>query len=417
MKISFEKLFNNKKFLVVFSLLLAILIWLFIAIAVDDEGTKSISKVPIEIDEISTINTVGLELIDIEKETVNVIVKGQRYIIGNITADDISVVPNFSGVTGPGTYDLPLEVTLKGSSQTEIAYVSDKTVEVIFDKLVTKSFEVEVNLGSVTIPEGYIQEECYTTPGEITVTGPEQDVAEIEKCVVNVAPKETLSQTTTIQSEVILLDKDGKEIDSQYITLSDDIVAVVIPVYATKTVPVTFGYINVPQNFPTDQLQYELSISEIEIAGPAEQLERFTELHIGYIDISTIDLDGEFNFRVSLPTGFVNLGNIDSISVKFDTSNMTSKTFYINRNNISLVNRPTEGEVSVITQQITSVKVVGLESIINTMTVNDIVGEIDLSTQELSTGQFRVPVTVHIPSKGLVWAVGDYSAVIQIRAQ
>ena len=57
----------------------------------------------------------------------------------------------------------------------------------------------------------------------------------------------------------------------------------------------------------------------------------------------------------------------------------------------------------------------GDQEVLATITGNDVVAEIDLSDRSVKEGQFSIPVNVYLPSKGLVWAVGDYSAVVQVK--
>ena len=45
-----------------------------------------------------------------------------------------------------------------------------------------------------------------------------------------------------------------------------------------------------------------------------------------------------------------------------------------------------------------------------------VVAEVDLSGSEIVAGQFKVPVNIVIPGKGLVWAKGDYAVVVVVTA-
>ena len=60
-----------------------------------------------------------------------------------------------------------------------------------------------------------------------------------------------------------------------------------------------------------------------------------------------------------------------------------------------------------------SVKIIGTPEDLATITASDVVGEIDLLEQKITEkGQFTVPVSVKIPTKSTVWAVGEYTAIV-----
>ncbi len=51
---------------------------------------------------------------------------------------------------------------------------------------------------------------------------------------------------------------------------------------------------------------------------------------------------------------------------------------------------------------------------LDNITADDIIAVIDLSDRDIITGEYKVPVKVSVPNKGLVWAYGDYTAVIKV---
>jgi len=100
--------------------------------------------------------------------------------------------------------------------------------------------------------------------------------------------------------------------------------------------------------------------------------------------------------------------------VTFDTSELIAKYLWINRSNIKAVNVPSGYEVSVVTGSINSVKVLGKEDDVVSLSYADLVGEVDL-TNISEEGQYTVPVNVKFPTKNSVWAVGEYTAVVSVR--
>jgi len=77
------------------------------------------------------------------------------------------------------------------------------------------------------------------------------------------------------------------------------------------------------------------------------------------------------------------------------------------------VNAPKDYNIRAITTRISNLKIVGKADIVKKITAADVVATIDLMDTTVTTGQFSVAVKIAIPNKGLVWASGEYTAVIK----
>ncbi|MEM0530036.1 MAG: YbbR-like domain-containing protein [Candidatus Pararuminococcus gallinarum] len=417
-KLSLGKLFDNKKFVWIFAFVVAIITWFVVAFTVSPEINGKLTQVPVNIDIQSTsIGRLGLDVVDGEDSTVDVWVTGERYVVGSLTADDVIATASLAGVTGAGSYDLKIQVSKRDNSQAfEIISNKPETVRVTFDRLSTQTLSLDVDVSGVVVPDGYMMEQPYANPSEITITGPENDVSRVAKCVVRVEVDETLRESKVVEGQVTLLDKEGNAIENSAITMSeeDETVEVTIPILKMKELPVKLDFLHMPSGFPIDSLTYTLSNETIQVAGPTDAIDNMSELHLGYVDFSQLDVDSTFDFDVQLPSGFINIENINTITADFTNENLTSQTYTVD--NINVVNQPANFDVTVNTQSISNVQIVGDASIIENLSASDIVAEVDLSGSEIVAGQFKVPVNIVIPGKGLVWAKGDYAVVVVVTA-
>ena len=92
---------------------------------------------------------------------------------------------------------------------------------------------------------------------------------------------------------------------------------------------------------------------------------------------------------------------------------MIKKSF--NVSNIVVQNVPLNYEAQATTQEITNVEIVGPQEIVESLVAGDIVATVDLqASSSITSGQVELPVTISVPKKGLVWAVGDYKAIVLI---
>lgn len=255
-------------------------------------------------------------------------------------------------------------------------------------------------------------EDVLISPSEVNVTGPDAEIAKIARCVVDVSLEE-LTKTESLKGQILLYDKDGNRIETEELTLDQTEAEVTIPVLRSMKLPVTVEFLNVPEGFPLDEMPYKLSSETITVAGPVDQVERTTELVAGYIDFKELGLDSAYLFDVELPDSFINVENVEQVSVEFDTSQMEEKVF--NLAELRIVNQPVDFDVTVLTKRIGNVTVVGPSDILEGMIAGDLVAQVDLSDRELTEGQSSFPVSVYAPTKGLVWARGNYSAILVLK--
>lgn len=413
-KFHLESLWQNNTFFKVLSVLIACIIWVVVAMNMKSDIPREIKEVPVTMDnQTSFITRMGLTVIGDEDMFVDVTIEGQRLVVGSIKPEDIAVSVDLSSVNGAGSFSLPLVAENISGKDFTISSISPATVNLKFDRMVTKKFGIELEMEGISVPEeGYLMEEAIVNPSQVSVTGPDTDIAKIAKCVVVVDQEGSLTETTVFTPDIVLLDKDGNKIDTSGLTMDAKQAEVTIPILKTVDLPVKVEFLNVPAGVNTDGLGYTISNETITVAGPVDEVNQYSELVLGYIDLKSLDLDSSYAFDVELPEGFTNVGHIETVTVTFDWSNMDAKEFTIT--NLSLLNIPVGYDARLLTEQINKVKIVGPALVLETMTSDDLIAQIDLSKRAVETGQFKTAVTILAPSKNQVWAVGDYTAVVVI---
>ncbi len=415
-KFSIKRLIYNDRILMVLSVILGIIVWAIIAWVVDPTYTTDIKGVPVEFDK-TTLEKLGLSVISGQNQTVSVEVTGDRVPVSELTADNFIAKASLVGVDAPGTYDLEVQVSKKlQNTDYDINQPNKPTVITAkFDKYVSKKIALSVDFSSISAPDGYIRQQPYITPNEVTVSGPEAEVSRVAKCMAEPELPEVVDKTYGVKGPIVLYDVMGQRVDMTNLKLDKETADVTIPVLKKKVLPVKVKFINVPEGFPISDLDYTLSETQIEVAGPAETIDNLTEISIGYIDLKLIEPDSVFAFDVELGDNFLNIQNITTIKVDFATTGFEVRKFNIKSTNINLINEPANYSVKLETRGINNISIVGPPDVLDKLTTGDIVGEIDLGDRDLGTGQqHNVPVQISVPSRGTVWAIGDYSAVITV---
>ena len=352
--------------------------------------------------------------VSISDDEVQIQVEGKQSVIGNLKSSDFVATLVLSGISSPGTYDVPINVSMVNpSGEYQILSVRPEKVQVRLDQLDTKTLSVDVDVKGVTVPEGYILESVYSSHKEVTLSGPAKSLENITQCVAKVTESGEFSKTTVVKVDLQFLNAQGEEVQLTDVTASRETVDVTIPVLKKKVLPVVVNFLNAPPGFDLNTLQYELSQNTIEIAGPPDLIDAMTQYSLGYIDLTETDLNEPRSFTIELPVGYLNVENVETITVEFSADNFDRITLAVT--DIRLNNPPSGYDVTINTQRIRNVTVIGRSGTIDSLVAGDLVAEISLGSAELQVGQYEVPVTIYAPSKNDVWAYGDYSVVVTVR--
>ena len=277
-------IFKDKRITFLLSLLLSFLLWLVVSLVLRPTGEVVVQGVGVNVNVQSGILAeLGLSVIEGGETTANVTITGSRSVIGGVSAEDISISPSLSGVSGAGVYELELRAVNNSSKDFEIVNVSPSKMVVKFDKYVDKTVPLRYNIiGEYNIPDEYIQEEIYTNPTKIVITGPEIDLAEIEYAYVDVVLSGDYEETIAAVGEVFLADEEGNYItyNKDEITLDNETATVFIPVHKTANLSVSFDYTNVPEFFDPANLNYTISATDILVEGEDNIIDKYkTNIH------------------------------------------------------------------------------------------------------------------------------------------
>ncbi len=410
-----KRFLNNDLLLKVVSLLIAFAAWLIVVENMDRETYATFKDVPINMSNVEdSISTLGLNSItpDVELTTVNV--SGVMYAVGNLSKEDIEIVPDVSKVTGAGVYELPLVGTIKGGGENvSVVSVSPSRITVRFDTLHTKVLEIESNLNGIKSEAGYLIQDELVTPSQVTITGPEAEVSRVSSCEIRATVDEKLSETYSKKAALVLLDKNGNVIESQNISMDVQEATVTIPVLKIRDIPVELQFMNVPKNFPLDELEFTISSETIPVAGAEASIDKYASILLDYIDFKQLGLSSSYAFSVNLPTGYWNVENIQSVQVSLNDEGMSSRK--INLDEIKVVNAPLGYKAEALAQQLTDVELVGDAAVLETISAGDIIAEVDMKqSSEIEVGQVLMPVRIYVPNGSLVWAKGSYEVVVSI---
>ena len=413
-KIQLGELFENNKFVAVLSVLISVLLWFSTYLEQKPDSNTTITGVPVTINyENSMAQDLGLEIIDEVPMTVDVAVSGKRYKIITLDEEDFTAQISLASVTKAGEYTLAIQVNRNVSDpEYEIISWTPSQVSLTFDQIVTKQFPLEISTPGLSAASGYLMETPYADVDYVTVQGPQNIVNKISRCLVTIPTEKELTESLTTTGSISFLDQSGNPVESSEFKCENENLSVTIPIYKTRQLPLQVEFVNVPKGFPIEQLKYTLSRNSILVASPSETIDNLESITLGPVDFRSIDIGSEMTLDVVLNAGFKDVDNITEVTVTFPSYGLTSAM--LDLQNFVLENAPSGYDIQVLTSQIQDVRIVGDSSVLEDLTSEDLVGTIDLSQYSISKGRYSVAVKIYVQGKVLAWAVGEYSADIEV---
>ena len=232
------RLFDNKKFLVAFSLVCAVIFWLVIDITENPLRDITVGDVPITIADQTDDNGNVLSPIGSYTDAVTVTLNGPGYMVSKITKDDINVsVSSYADVTKPGTYVLSFVATT-GKSGCNVTKISPSYIKVVYDYDTSSDIPVEIDTAEF---QQYVDTDCEIYKSSLrsnsngdditalTVSGPSEVIGSIAKVVVKpILPASDIESTTqNFSGSTVFYDVVGNEVDDSQLVYNTDTYAYV----------------------------------------------------------------------------------------------------------------------------------------------------------------------------------------------
>ncbi|MCI6929324.1 MAG: hypothetical protein MR759_08595 [Ruminococcus sp.] len=422
-KLSLRQLFSNTKFLVVFSILVAFIFWIVVALEYAPVIENEIKDIPVKIDMNNSVpDKLGLQIFGQSDYTINVTVRGNRYIVGGdlLTADDFEATAQTAYVDSAGKHSLVVKVTAKDTNADyEIISKSTDYIEVYFDKYAEK--EVEVTPRIISELDDYTADDYMFDKADIIyetktvkVSGAQTEVNSITAAYADIPIEKKLTQSETIDASVVL--SNGSDLDSKYVKINGEsrlTVPVTLPVYKMQTSAVSVSFKNTPSDYINSPLLYSISPSRVRVAVLQNGSDTTNSLEIGTIDFANITpSNGSFTFLASNVKTAKFLDGTTSFSVEVNTDGLSTKKLEPNINSIMITGGSGVSAGNVDLSSIGSVTVVGTQTALASVNANMLEVNINLTNIKLEEGENTVPANVTLKNSKNCWVSGSYSAVI-----
>ena len=385
-----EKL-GNDLILKVFSLVLAILLWLFVINTEDPVITKSFSNIPVDMLNEQVLDELNRTYKITEGSTVSFTVKGKKTVLDKLKKSDFRATADVSSMSKVNSIPIKI-VPLKFADQLEIVSGNNQSVKVKLEDL--RRVRVPVTVETTGRPaSGYAVGSKTAAPNLISISGPKSVVKQVKsiKVIVDVTG---LKKDISITHKVVCYDSEGEQVDQSRLKLDNDEVKVKIKFSRTKTVPIVVKTKGTPaKGYALGSIDY--SPEEIEITGEQDALEQVDEIALSTIDISNSTKSIEKTIKaadIKLPEGITfvkDTSKIEDIVVKANIEKYKKRTITLSTDQIQLINNENNYKIE-FDQSEVPIKVTGLKSVVDDLTAKDLNPKIDVSDYETGTHTVQV---------------------------
>lgn len=421
-------LFSNTKFLVVFSIVLAFIFWVVVAIEYTPIVQSVIEEVPIVIDMTDTPpERLGLKPFGAENLTVNITVEGKRYDVGGkkITAEDFIVEAETAYIDSAGEKALAIKATpVKTNVEYEIVDLSSDYVNVFFDREVTKEISLTPKITSDSgnvAAEGFVfYEEEVSAEKTISVTGPKTEIDKIQEAFLEINLEESLTMSKAVEGTIVFetgtvdevkyLSVNGEKLENVKLTAT-------IPIYKLQTLPVTVSFTHAPKAYLETPLKFDSRPETVYAAILQEGTEELSELVVGEIDFSTITpVKHVFSFNSSDIKNVKVLDNTKKIDVTLQLpEGITTAKVNALKDNIVVEGADADSAYDIQFEGSGIVNVCANSDEIQDIKPEDVHGVINLAGIEVNDTEQRLPIRFTVMSSENSWVSGTYYATVKIK--
>ena len=412
MKNNFLKSWTDNLGFKILALFFAFTLWLFVYNLEDPTKSKTFT-INVEIAHRDTIENMDkyFEVVD-GTNKASFTVTAARSILDKLDETDFTAIADMNQLVlnDDGTQGtVPIDISCVANiNENAIKLTStSKSLKLALEDLMVKQFVVSVN-PTGNLPEGFsLGSLDVTAPNVLKVSGPKSIVQTIASAVanVNVSVDGVTGNKNTYKVAPILYDKNGKEVDTTRLTLSNSTVTVSAEILNTKQVALAVK----PTGTPADGYMVT-SISSnpttILLMGDKSVLNSINSIEIPerLISIAGKDKDVKVTIDVSeyIPEG-VSLANPENATVEITVGigKIKEKVFSIDTENIIVTGLATNYKLEFAVSSV-AVHISGLEKDITNLNADTISGSIDVT---------RLPIGVHEVEVTLDLDESKYSSI------
>lgn len=312
-----KKLLASDGALKIISVLIAIGIWVYIALVMNPAIEVTVRDLPIQFIGGESLNSRGLAVISESATTVTVKIKGSRKKMGNNDMKTIIAKADISSITETGETNIPIEIVIPFENQ-GVSSQSEYSVNVKVEKSAEKTLDIEVSTVGTLAPD-YMPGDIVCDPKKVTLSGPKSAVDKISKAAAVLNYNNEDVDIDTI-AQIVFYGADNKEISMLdalmgRISISVDNVNIHCPVLKMHKAEVKaeFGRQELPENF-----SYKTDPFEVYVFGDENVSSKINEIKTEQIPLDKLLDNGKVKVKLIIPNGVKIFHDISEVEISIE---------------------------------------------------------------------------------------------------
>lgn len=402
------------------SVIFAFILWVVINFNIYPIVTERFNTIPLQAEPTIFMKDSDLQIISEIETAVSVQVEGKRLIVNSLKQEDFTARLDLTTVYGRGKFQARVIVEpIDPDIEIDFIALSPEYVEIEVEKYISKEFDITPETTSLKIAEGFKLGTAQAVPQKIILVGPSDAINSIGVVKAKPIYDNLLSETLDIKSEILLYNHTGNRIENEDIKIPSENVTVHIPVYKQKSLPVTVTFKGVPSGFDIETLKYSIEPKMLEISSPDDSIDNLSEINIGVVHLNEINLSETYSLPITLPDGYENLSGDTMAIIRFENNNYGRLNFNIKKTNITVMNIPNNFDVSLVTNIIENVTVIGPSNTISSLSPDgdDLTATVNLLGTTLTEGVQEINASISLKNGARTcWvAGGPYKITINVK--
>lgn len=300
------------RWLKVFSVGIAIVIWLYIFLILDPAQEVTVRNLPIEFIGEEQLNARGLSVVSESDTEISVKVSGSRKRMARNNMKSIIAKADISYINQEGITAIPVDVVVPFENF-GIASQDPYTVDVKVEATVQKTMDIEIQTEG-SLATDYMAGPMRMEDKTVTVTGPKSVVGKIGRATVLLnyqGADVDIDETLPIR----FYDTEGKEIvsiDSILSRIRTNISQTVLhcKVVKLKQVPISPVF-----NGEMHEGDYKLNIQKVQIYGDEQITSKVEEIKTEWISLEKLTNNQKTKVKLVIPEGVKVLQDISEVEV------------------------------------------------------------------------------------------------------
>ena len=412
-----NKIFSSKVFYMLFSLLVAVALWMYVELTENVEDSYTIKNIPVIFKNEDVLHDKGLLISSYAPETVSLTFYCTKSVASSLTKQPPTVEVNLANIMTTGFTTLAYEIIYPANINNDSIGNDDprniSRISLNIDRLSRKSVPVIVDFEGGTASDDLIADAAFFDPQSVVISGPDEIISKIDHAFTPIA-KVNLSKTYTDDLEYVLYDESGGELDESIltrITASTATIRVTVPIRQMKKVQLKVALMHGAGS--TDiNTNAHCEPEYITVKGDPDALRDFNSITLTTIDTTRMrEFTTTESYQIIIPNYLENISGETVASVTVELLGL--EIGYYSISNLQVANTPPGLNASILNQTMligVRGKKEDLDMFKDNMNIRVVA---DLTDKE--PGSHQIPAKVYIDGIDAdIGAIGNYMITVSL---